>query len=147
MELDRCVLDTSVGIKLCVQEPLSDAAESLIATMAEKPHTRQYVPDLFFVECANVLWKYVIRYGYSRKDATQSLLDLYSLDLVPIPTQTVVPVALEIAVDLSISVYDACYVATSDLVDAPLVTADKRLANKLQGTNHKVLYLGEVAGC
>ena len=56
MELDRCVLDASVGIKLCVQEPLSDVAESLIATMAERSHTRQYVPDLFFSECANVLW-------------------------------------------------------------------------------------------
>jgi predicted nucleic acid-binding protein len=147
MELDSCVLDASVGIKLCVQEDLSDVAESLIATMSAKPHTHQYVPDLFFVECANVLWKYVIRHGYSRKDASRNLRGLYALNLVRIPTPTVIPAALEIALGHSISVYDACYIATADLVDAPLITADKRLVNSLVGTRHKPRYLGDIAGC
>ena len=53
--------------------------------------------------------------------------------------------ALTIALDLSISVYDACYVATAELIDGPLVTADKRLADRLVNAQYHAYYLGDVA--
>ena len=144
IEISKCVVDASVGIKLLVKEDLSDVAESLFETMAANPETRQYVPDLFFVECANVLWKYVTRYGYPRKDATRNLSQLYALNLTYIPTPTVTPAALLIAVEHSISVYDACYVAASDLISAPLITADKRLVKRLADTKRQACYLGDL---
>lgn len=139
--LSRCVVDASVGIKLLVEEELSDAAESLFMVAASSPDARAYVPDLFFVECANVLWKYVLRHGYSRRDALRNLSELQSLHLVRIPTPTLTEAALRIAIDLSVSVYDACYVAAADSVDAPLVTADERLIGRLARSRHRVCHL------
>ena len=63
-EAGDCVVDASVGIKLFLREPLSDAAHAFFAHLAEDPPARLFVPDLFFVECANILWKYVRRFGY-----------------------------------------------------------------------------------
>ena len=59
-----CVVDASVGIKLFVVEELSDAAHRLFRQLTGYRPARFYVPDLFFVECANTLWKYVRRFGY-----------------------------------------------------------------------------------
>ncbi len=145
MNFSQCVVDASVGIKLFVNEELSGAAESLLAAMGDVPEIREYVPDLFFTECANVLWKYVVRHGYPQKDAIKSLSALYALSLVHIPTPMVTQTALTIALDLSISVYDACYVATAELIDGPLVTADKRLADRLVNAQYHAYYLGDVA--
>jgi len=56
-----CVVDASVGIKLFLVEKFSDGVDQLFEQLAAEPPARFYVPDLFFVECANVLWKYVFR--------------------------------------------------------------------------------------
>ncbi len=138
--LAKCVVDASVGIKLFVEEELSEAAEWLVA----EPVTRRYVPDLFFIECANVLWKYVLRHGYRPEDARRNLSLLYDLSLDSIAAATLVPEAMKIALAHSISVYDACYVAAADLVEAPLVTADERLIKRLEGTKHQVCFLGSL---
>jgi predicted nucleic acid-binding protein len=50
-----CVVDASVGIKLFLKEPLSERADILFSRLVDDPPARFYVPDLFFVECANVL--------------------------------------------------------------------------------------------
>jgi predicted nucleic acid-binding protein len=76
-----CVVDASVGIKLFLVEPLSDAAHALLAHLTDDPPARLYVPELFFVECANILWKYVRRFGYPAADALQDIGDLVRLPL------------------------------------------------------------------
>ena len=80
MSLD-CVVDASVGIKLFLVEPLADRADVLFASLAATPPARLYVPDLFFVECTNILWKYVRRFGYSPEAAQQDVADLVRLPL------------------------------------------------------------------
>ncbi|HNR34354.1 MAG TPA: type II toxin-antitoxin system VapC family toxin [Candidatus Hydrogenedentes bacterium] len=134
----RCVIDASVGIKLCVKESLSDRVESLLSKEGADENTRRYVPDLFFVECANVLWKYVVRFGYSAKDARRSMMLLRRLDLMAISTEMLLPEALNIAIGHSISVYDACYVAAAVAVEAPLITADERLVECMRDTAYRV---------
>ena len=71
-----CVVDASVGIKLFLVEPLADRADTLFASLTESPPARLYVPDLFFIECANILWKYVHRFGHSPENARQDIADL-----------------------------------------------------------------------
>lgn len=66
-----------------------------------------YVPDMFFAECANVLWKYVRCYGYAAVDAYQNLSDLLQLPLKVTSTTELTTRALEIAVMNGITVYDA----------------------------------------
>jgi predicted nucleic acid-binding protein len=141
---ESCVVDASVGIKLVVEEEHADKARRLFLQMAESPNCIFYVPDLFYVECANVLWKYVKRFDYSRKDAQAHLESIHALDMVPIEADTIATAALAIALEYSISVYDACYVAVSAHTDTPLITADRRLMRQLRKTAYQIRYLGDL---
>jgi predicted nucleic acid-binding protein len=142
MSLD-CVLDASVGIKLFLIEPLSEQADALFAHVAEDPSTQLYVPDLFFVECTNILWKYVRWHGYPVQNAHEDLTDLLRLPLRAVSTRELVRGAMALAVALEISAYDATYVALSQQLSLPLVTADESLVRRLDGSSLDVRWLGE----
>jgi predicted nucleic acid-binding protein len=60
-----CVIDASVGIELVVAEALSAQSHALFAHLAADPADRFWVPDLFYIECTNILWKHVRAVGLS----------------------------------------------------------------------------------
>jgi predicted nucleic acid-binding protein len=138
-----CVIDASVAIKLFVNEPLSDRADRLFDHLAADPPAHFYVPDLFFVECANILWKHVRRFGYPAASARQDIADLRALALRTVSTADLIDDALTIALAFGISAYDASYVALALQLDAPLITADEALARKLEGAEYGVRWLGD----
>lgn len=105
------VIDASVVIELFIAEPLSDRAEAFFRFIAGPPSVQLFVPDLFYCECANIFWKYVRPAGYLPAAAQQNLRDLHALDLLGVPTSTLVDDALPLAMAHDITVYDACYVA------------------------------------
>ncbi len=141
MNLD-CVVDASVGIKLFVIEPLSDRADALFAHLTDDPPARFYVPDLFFIECTNVLCKYVRHFGYPLESAVQDVADLIDLPLRAISAGELAHEALKTAVTHDITAYDAAYVALSAYLSLPLVTADESLVRHLEGTPFDVRWLG-----
>ena len=122
-----CVVDASVGIKLFLAETLSEQAHALFAHLADPLPAQLWVPDLFFVECSNILWKYVRRFGYPPKAAVQDVADLVRLPLQTVPTVALVESALKIALEHGLTAYDASYVALADRLGLPLVSADERL--------------------
>ena len=138
-----CVVDASVGIKLFLAEEGSDAADALFAQLAQSPPARFYVPDLFYSECANILWKYVRRFGYPAGNARQDVADLLALRLQTVSTADVLAPALALAVQYDITAYDACYAALAQQLDLPLVTADSPLRRKLAGSGIAIHILGE----
>jgi predicted nucleic acid-binding protein len=139
-----CVVDASVGIKLVIQEALSTEAHALFAHLAKDPAARFLVPDLFYVECANILWKHVQRSGYPLVDAQLSLSTLSALALQRFPLLALVADALSIAANHRISAYDACYVAAAHQAGVPLITADSKLVGRLLGSPYAVLDLGSL---
>jgi predicted nucleic acid-binding protein len=138
-----CVVDASVGIKLFLDEPLSDRADALFDRLADDLFARFHVPDLFFIECANILWKYARYHGYPLESARQDVTDLRDLGLRVVSTQDLVEEALRIALDQGITAYDACYVVLAGKLALPLVTADEPLARRLAGTEFDVCWLGD----
>ncbi|WP_052050195.1 type II toxin-antitoxin system VapC family toxin [Leptolyngbya sp. KIOST-1] len=108
-EPTRCVVDASVAIKLFIEQEGSAQAEALFEKLSTQPDTELYVPELFFAECANVLWQYVRRANYPADKAKASLARLRALSLQAIGIQEVVSEALEIAIAHNISAYDACF--------------------------------------
>ncbi len=139
-----CVVDASVGIKLFVAEEGSDAADRLFAALAADPPARFYVPDLFFVECGNILWKYVCRFGYPAEDARQDVVDLAQLGLNSISTADLLPAALDYALQHEVTVYDASYATLAGRLGLPLVTADQTLARRLAGSDTVVITLANL---
>lgn len=140
----RCVIDASVCIKLFVEEELSAEADRLFSHLAADPQTRFYVPTLFYAECGNIFWKYVRQGECTKAAAAASLSRLMALALERIDVALLVPEALPLAVAHNITVYDACYVALARHCQAPLVTADDRLAKKVQPRSAQMLVLGTV---
>jgi predicted nucleic acid-binding protein len=96
------------------------------------------VPDLFFIECANILWKYTRRYGYPPEAAQQDVADLARLPLQSASTADLAEEALALAVASDITACDAAYVALSRRLSLPLVTADEVLVGELAGTETDV---------
>jgi predicted nucleic acid-binding protein len=140
-----CVIDASVGIKLLLEEDLSDKADALFAQLVADPPARFYVPDLFYIECGNILWKHCQRFGYPRAQAREAIADLQALALTSVPTRELLPSSFALAIEHGITAYDASYVALAEGLRLPLVTADEKLVRMLEGTAYQVRGLRDLA--
>lgn len=135
----QCVLDASVGIKLFVKEQFSETATRLFDCLAEDPPGELHVPDLFYIECTNILWKYTRRFGRPLEHGLADLNDLKILALRVFPTSALMEDALSLATQTGLSAYDACYAVLAQRLNLPLVTADQHLANTISWA----VWLGE----
>lgn len=136
-----CVVDASVAVKLYLTEPLAAEAVALFSLLAD-PANRFHVPDPFYIECANIFWKYVRRGVYTAVNLAGDLGVLRSMPLAQTPTYDLAVDSLALAVTHSISAYDASYVALAQRLGLPLITADRRLEQKLVRTGLGVVWLG-----
>lgn len=128
----RCVVDASVGIKLFVEEEYSDKVQNLFAQLADESPAELYVPDLFYIECANILLKYTRRFKRPLEDSRADLADLNELALKSTSTADLMEVALTLAHDKKLTAYDACYAVLAHKLELPLVTADEPLVKALE---------------
>ena len=143
--MTTCVLDASVAAKWFLpraQETLTDEALRLLDGYA-KGHTRFLVPDLFWPEFGNILWKAVRLGRISRQSAEAAVVALEVRKLPTAPTSSLVKDAFAIAATFDRTVYDCIYVALSVASNAPLVTADERLVNAL-AARFPVRWLGSL---
>jgi predicted nucleic acid-binding protein len=85
---------------------------------------RAIAPEIVYPEIANATVT-AMRVG---SDGATLLDDFLSLPLETELSTAFVRSAVEIALELGLSAYDALYVALAEALDAPLVTADRRLA-------------------
>ena len=104
-----CVVDASVGVKLVITEAFSSEAHALFAHLVRDPAARFFVPDLFDIACANILWKQVQRFGYPLVDAQSNLAMLTNLAMQRLSVTGLADDALALAAGHGISAYDACY--------------------------------------
>lgn len=125
----RCVLDASVGIKLFVEEEFSDKVQRLFAKLAEDSGTEFHVPDLFYIECANILIKYTRRFNRPLEDTLADIRDLNKLDLKVASTAELIEDAVGLANEKNLTAYDACYAVLAKKLELPLITADAPMAN------------------
>jgi predicted nucleic acid-binding protein len=140
-----CVLDASVAAKWFLpsaQETLTEEAFRLLEGYATG-HTQFLVPDLFWPEFGNILWK-ALRLGrISRQSAEAAVVAIEERKIPTAPSSSLLKDALAIAATFDRTVYDCVYVALAVAEDAPLVTADERLVKAL-GTRFPVRWLGSL---
>jgi len=125
------VLDASVAVKWLLpadKEPLHDEAMDLLKRF-ERVDIGFIVPEFFWLEISNVLWKRTRGPAVTKSTAQSLYRDLQTKGLKTVHSTRLVPSAFEIAVTYGCSVYDSLYVALAKDKDTFLITADEKLAN------------------
>ena len=135
----RYVVDASVGIKLFVEEEFSEQAHALFSYLTADPPAEFYIPDLFYIECTNILLKYTRRFGRSLDDSQADIADLKLLSLKPTSTADLMEDALLVATDKKLTAYDACYAVLAQKLEISLITADEQLAQAIESA----IFLGD----
>jgi predicted nucleic acid-binding protein len=123
------VLDASVAVKWFLEEEqweaalaLADSGEELIA------------PDLVLVETAHALLQRIRSGEVDLADGVASLTMLQRGIPELVNTRSHVPFALALAQRLGHSVYDCLYLALAEAEDCAVVTADRRLHERVAGS-------------
>ncbi len=136
----RYVMDASVGIKLFIDEEFSDKVQHLFTRLAEDPRAEIHVPDLFYIECANILLKYTRRFDRPLEDSLADIQDLNELALKVTSTAELIEDALALAAEKKLTAHDACYAVLAQKLEMPLVTADAPLAKAIDWA----IWIGDV---
>lgn len=114
------VVDASVAAKWLAPEPDAPLADAML-------DDDLIVPDLLFAEVGNILWKKQLR---GEMDASAAQIGARWLLQVPVQVHdsaSLLADALALAMQLQHPAYDCFYLALALRVEAPLVTADRRL--------------------
>jgi len=127
------VLDVSVAVKWVLPPADEDHADKAVELLS-RHRTGEImfvVPDLFWEEYGNVLWKAVRTRRMSRADAEDAIEKLATETWASVPSRGLLPEAFTIATVYDRAIYDSLYVVLAVLARAELITADERLANAL----------------
>ena len=127
------VLDASVAVKWFLpgeEEPLAEEAETCLRGLTEGD-IGFMVPDLFWAEFGNIIWKAVRQKRCTRDQAEQALGDILSFDFLTIPSGELLEEAFSLAASFDQTVYDCLYLALAMREKVQFLTADERLANSL----------------
>ena len=127
------VLDASVAAKWFLPaagESLTHEALQLLRRYTNG-QIRFIVPDLFWAEFANILWKAVRQGRCTKNTANAAIATIKDRNLPTVPSQTLLAQAFTIAAAFDRTVYDSLYVALAINAKAEFVTADEKLAHAL----------------
>lgn len=116
------VPDASLLLEVLLRTPAGVGLESRLFGTRESLHA----PHLIDLECAQVIRRLCAGGALSDRRARQALQDLDDLPLVRYPHQPFMPRIW--ALKDNLSAYDAAYVTLAEVLEAPLLTRDARLA-------------------
>ena len=140
------IVDASVAIKWFPpfdREPLAVEARAVLGRWS-RAEIQIAVPDLFWAELGNILWKSVRVGRCSRSEADELLRTMQMMNLPAIPSAQLVELALSIASFHGRAIYDCLYVALAKQLDAEMVSADEKLVGSLAG-HFRLKWLGTFA--
>ena len=128
----KYVLDSSVGFKWLVTEPLSDKAELLRQDYQNGIH-ELVSPDVFPVEVTHALTRAERQGRITSVEGAKLYMDLMTSLPRLCPYLSFLPRAYEISSQMRVGVYDCLYVAVAEQEKCDLITADDKMIKNLQG--------------
>jgi predicted nucleic acid-binding protein len=116
------VVDASAVLEALLRTPAAKAVEKRLFERSQTLHA----PHLLDVEVAQVVRRYAANGEIDTERGRMALDDLADLPLRRYPHDFLLPRVWELRHNLT--AYDAMYVALAEVLDAPLLTRDRRLA-------------------
>jgi predicted nucleic acid-binding protein len=116
------VVDASALLEVLLRTPTAKAVEDRLFASRQTLH----VPHLLDVEIAQVIRRYAAKGDLDGERGREALADLADLPMRRYPHDFLLPRIWDLRNNLS--AYDAAYVTLAEILDAPLVTRDRRLA-------------------
>lgn len=117
------VLDASAAIEWLLQSPKGIGIDKRIFSRSESLHA----PHLLDIEVAQVLRRYVREKVITGQRGQDALEDFAGLPLERYPHDFLIPRVW--ALRATLTAYDAVYVALAELLDARLLTCDRKIAS------------------
>jgi len=134
--MDRLALDASVVLKWFFKEKGSLKALRVQKKLKDKK-IRLWVPQIFFFEIINVI---KTKSASTSQDVDLATQILFKLPFISQKTnQELFKKANFYAQKFSLSIYDAAYIATASINQATLITADEKMAKKVNLKFVKIL--------
>ena len=125
-EQRRWVLDASAALHVAMRLP---TAEAIIDKLEQA--SLVLVPQLYFSETANALWKYVSHKQLSAEQAIERYQDICALPDQAISDQTLALEALSLATTYNHPVYDMIYAVLARRNACGVLSKDSTLAKLL----------------
>lgn len=103
------------------------------------------VPVLIYYEVNNLIRTAIKSLRIDDNLAKEAYQGFLELDLIAYSSKELMAIALEKAVSLNISSYDASYLALAEYLDVPLITADQKLIDKAKTDLVQLLKTSRIA--
>ena len=117
------VIDASALLEILLVTPLAVRFNERIFSPSETLHA----PHLIDLEIAQVLWRYLATGELGAERAKQAMDDLGDMAIYRYPHTPLLPRIWQLR--HNVTAYDASYVALAEILEAPLLTSDARLAS------------------
>jgi predicted nucleic acid-binding protein len=133
------ILDSSLAIAWCFEDEASPETDEIQDRLADE--ARGYVPTLWHLEIANVLWSCERRRRLTEADSTRFLAVLGTLNIVTDreTEQHAGRTTLALARRYGLSVYDAAYLELAMRMGLPVASKDDQLRTAAKSSGLKVL--------
>jgi predicted nucleic acid-binding protein len=116
------VLDASAVLEWLLRSQIGATVERRMFSLSATLHA----PHLLDIEVAQVLRRYVLAGWLTQARAGEAIEDLIALPVNRYAHDLLLGRIWELR---NLSAYDAAYVALAELLDAPVITCDRRIAN------------------
>jgi predicted nucleic acid-binding protein len=136
-EFPEAILDASVLVQILVREKYTDTAFKLVSMLR-----KICIPSLTLYEISNALVMLAFKNFITKEDAItkfKAFNSIPTLNIREIPLTK----AMDIAIELKITLYDASYLALALEAHVPFITADEELYEKGK-TIAKIIHISEV---
>jgi predicted nucleic acid-binding protein len=129
--MTKLVLDASVALKWCVNEPHSDIARQL---RQDFQNHEFLAPDIFPIEVGHVLSKMHRQNNLTAQQAELYLADVMTTPPDLYPSLPLMPRAFKLSLQIRKSLWDCLYMALAEQEGCSVVTADLGLIRANPGS-------------
>ena len=130
-QVKKFVLDTSVVVKWFSRDEDDAEHANKLRRQIQEGLCVITIPDLLFYELANALRH---NPNFTAEDVRVALDSVFDMEFdIRKVDSSVIAAAIDIAFKFNVTVYDAYFLALSQLESKPFVTADYKFAGRIKG--------------